>query len=125
MVGWQLSDNRVRPRPHWNQLRTGPRLLRVRATSLAVKRDFVSVRGEFSLVAPWRASRPVVMDWWGEGRGARPLVVRDMSSGARIKDLCVGGPEREPGAQRALACARGEALEQKNDPLPKSKAFGQ
>ena len=31
-----------------------------------------------------------VMDWWGEGRGARPLVVRDMSSGARDR-TCVEG----------------------------------
>ena len=31
-----------------------------------------------------------VMDWWGEGRGARPLVVRDMSSGARDR-TCVWG----------------------------------
>ena len=53
-----------------------------------------------------------VMDWWGEGRGARPLVVRDMSSGARDR-TCVGGDlSASLGHSRALV-RRGEALEQK------------
>lgn len=44
-----------------------------------------------------------VMDWWGEGRGARPLVVRDMSSGARDR-TCVEGALRS--ALQGLRSAR-------------------
>lgn len=51
-----------------------------------------------------------VMDWWGEGRGARPLVVRDMSSGARDR-TCVEGALRS--ALQGLRSAR--ASRAKND----------
>ena len=43
-----------------------------------------------------------VMDWWGEGRGARPLVVRDMSSGARDRTCVWGDLSASLGHSRAL-----------------------
>jgi hypothetical protein len=51
-----------------------------------------------------------VMDWWGEGRGARPLVVRDMSSGARDR-TCVEGALRS--ALQGAAVGPTERLVQK------------
>ena len=69
-----------------------------------------------------------VMDWWGEGRGARPLVVRDMSSGARDRTCVWGDLSASLGHSAnctARACARGEALAKKRSYTKKQNAICQ
>ena len=61
-----------------------------------------------------------VMDWWGEGRGARPLVVRDMSSGARDRTCVWGDLSASLGHSAPLLVREVKRSSKKRSSIPKT-----